>query len=393
MGSVWEAEHIALRTRVAVKLIEPQVSTNVRAQERFEREARALARLRSAHVVQVLDYGIDAGVQYLVMELLHGQTLRARMQTRPRMDAHEVWTVVEQVARAMTVTHAARIVHRDLKPENIFLVREGADFSVKVLDFGISKTLKGESQSLTDAGAILGTCQYMSPEQAAGQAVDARSDLWSLGVIAFECVVGVAPFKADSVVATLQAISHGPIPVPSRVAWVPKGFDEWFARAVVRTRSRRFQSSSELAEALRPLLLQTDERPRDTALPVLAPQFETVRIDAYASTPSDRRGDVRMPSSIPVGIDGRRDTRNVALLYNASRGGALLATRRSWQPEQLVLLTLYLDDAFEGESLQAFVVRVSQRDDPIWKFEVGVRFEQPLSEALLARLEAKAGLA
>ena len=390
MGSVWAAEHLALRSQVAVKLIEPQIEPSPSVQGRFEREARALATLRSAHVVQVLDYGVELGVQYLVMELLQGQTLRQRLRAEGPLQAHEVWTVIDHVARAMTLTHAAGFVHRDLKPENVFLVNEGDAFSVKVLDFGITKALAPEAAALTHVGAIMGTCQYMSPEQAAGQAVDQRSDLWTLGVIAFECLVGSTPFQASSVVATLSAICHGPIAVPSSVARVPKGFDAWFARALLRNPGERFQTSRELAAELRPVLEAPREWLGNPPPPAGASESNAPRIDAFVSPPPERRSDVRIPSSIPVGIDGGRDLGNTALIYSASRSGALLATRRSWQPGQAIALNLLLDSALHGVAVAAWVVRVSPRDDSFWKFEVAVRFAERLSEELLARIEAKA---
>lgn len=392
MGSVWAAEHLALRSRVAVKLIEPRVAGAPNAQERFEREARALATLRSAHIVQVLDYGVDAGVQYLVMELLHGETLRNRLETRGPLPAADVSRVIDQVAHAMTVTHAAGFVHRDLKPENIFLVdNDGAD-SVKVLDFGITKTLASEAQPLTSAGAILGTCQYMSPEQAAGQTVDHRSDVWSLGVLAFECLFGFPPFKADSAVAVLSAICHGPIVIPSDVARVPEGFNAWFARAVARKPEQRFKTAGELASGLRPLLEASGEwfgsaRPSGAEMDSV-----TLRVDAFLAPPLDRRDNARLPSSIPAAIDGRRDARNTALIYNASRSGALLVTRRSWSVGHVISLSLHLDSPDRGELVDAAIARVSEREDPFWKFEIGVRFVEPLPPELLARVEAKAKL-
>ena len=203
MGSVWAAEHLTLRSRVAVKLIDPQVYGIPQALHRFEREARALAILRSPHVVQVLDYGVDSGNPYLVMELLEGVTLRRRLQTYGRLTWATAWTLTQHLARAMSVADAAGFVHRDLKPENVFLVSDGDEFVGKVLDFGIAKTLATAATPLTAVGSILGTWQYASPEQIAGQLVDARSDLWSLGVIVFECVTGFLPFNAESAVAAI----------------------------------------------------------------------------------------------------------------------------------------------------------------------------------------------
>ena len=391
MGSVWAAEHILLRSKVAIKLIEPQILGGLHAQERFEREARALATLRSANVVQVLDYGVDAGVQYLVMELLQGRTLRAELQSRGRLAADELWSVVEQISKAMTVSHGAGFVHRDLKPENVFLVGEGDNrFNVKVLDFGIAKLLASEAAPLTSTGGLLGTCEYMSPEQAIGGGVDTRSDLWSLGVLAFEALIGISPFKAASTVAVLSAVCHGPIRVPSDLARVPPGFDAWFARAVQRDPDQRFQTAKQLAAELQPVLAAPASGWLGKApQPVLEDEL-TLRVDASASSPFERRAGARVISSIPAAIDGQRDLRNTALIYNTSRSGALLATRRSWACEQAITLTLHLDSAYDGETVLAHIVRVTPRDAGLWKFDVAVRFAEPLAEEVLARIEARA---
>jgi serine/threonine protein kinase len=392
MGSVWAAEHLALRSQVAVKLIQQGALGLPHIPHRFEREARALAALRSPHVVQVLDYGVDSGTQYLVMELLNGETLRARLTARGRLQAGEVGAIARQVGRAVSVSHAAGFVHRDLKPENVFLTSDGDELIVKVLDFGITKTLASEATNLTDAGVMLGTCHYMSPEQARGGRVDPRSDLWSLGVIVFECLTGSLPFRADSMFAAVSAICTAPIVVPSEVARVPAGFDAWFARAVCRDLEQRFQSAGELAEALRLVLGASQEWVGNDAVSrEQGSERDTHRIDAFPSSAAgERRGEVRIPSSIPAAIDGQRDFPNTALVYNASRSGALLTTQRSWDPEQELELKLHLDSPTDGELISARVVRVSRRDDPFWKFEVAVRFADLLPEELVARIEAKA---
>jgi len=393
MGSVWVAEHISLRSQVAIKLIEPQAHSRSHAPERFEREARALATLRSAHVVQILDYGIDGKIQYLVMELLRGRTLRSELKARGRLRPDEVWTVVQQVSHALTVTHAAGFVHRDLKPENIFLVgNDDGHFHAKVLDFGITKALTSEAPPLTSTGGLLGTCEYMSPEQAVAEDVDTRSDLWSLAAVAFESLVGFTPFRAKSAVGVLAAICQGPIVVPSEVASVPPGFDAWFARAVQRDPDQRFQTAKQLAAELQPVLDLPRDWPgndagaaRDEDDPA-----QTLRVYPSPESPFDRRASARIPSSIPAAIGGLRDLRNSGLIYNASRSGALLATRRSWESEQIITLTLHIDNAYEGPIVRAQVVRVAERDSPLWKFDIAIHFLEPLSEELLASIEAKA---
>lgn len=390
MGTVWVAEHIGLRSKVALKLIDPQMGASPHGQARFEREARALAALRSPNVVQVLDYGVEQGVQYLVTELLQGQTLRHALLARTRLRPDEVWSLVEQVSRALSVSHASGFVHRDLKPENLFLVSEEDDrFLVKVLDFGITKPLASEAAPLTATGGVLGTCEYMSPEQTIGSEIDTRSDLWSLGVVTFEALVGRSPFKAKSAMAVMTAVCQGPIVVPSTVARVPAGFDAWFARAVQRDPEKRFQTAKELVAALRPVLESPKEYLGDDPLPPLDEE-RTLRVDASATSPFERRRDGRIPSSIPAAVDGQRDLLNAALLYNASRSGALLATRRTWGRGETIALTLHLDSAYDGETVHARIVRTVQRDSPLWKFDVAVRFVTPLTDEMLSRIEARA---
>jgi len=401
MGSVWLAEHLTLRSHVAVKLIKPTLAASAEVVRRFEREARAAASLRSPHVVQVLDFGVDKESPYLVMEYLSGESLGARLNRRGPLPPNEVWTVMSQLGRAIGRAHDQGFVHRDLKPDNIFLVEEQQDFFVKVLDFGIAKAL-GPSRSevggtLTESGAMLGTPHHMSPEQAEGKNVDGRSDLWSMAVVTFECLTGRMPFDGTSLLAVLRSICTEPIVVPSHAASVPPGFDAWFAKAVARDPDQRFQSAREFVEALEPLLA----RPRDewndppssgpTLRQVGAPREPVLRIDTYPGRPPDRRSEARIPSSIPAGINGQRDLRHTALIHNASRGGALLVTRHQCHPGQELVLTLHVSGAFHGQDVSAEVVRVEARHaDPIWKFEVGVRFPVPLAEGLLEELERRA---
>ena len=401
MGSVWLAEHLTLRSHVAVKLIDPALAASGDVLRRFEREARAAATLRSPHVVQVLDFGVDAGRPYLVMEFLSGESLGLRLSQRGKLPANEVWTVLSQVGRAMARAHREGFVHRDLKPDNIFLVDEPPDFFVKVLDFGIAKALRPTrtlaGSPLTETGVLLGTPHHMSPEQAEGVAVDARSDLFSMGVIAFECLTGKLPFDGTSLPALLRSICYDPVVVPSAVAAVPRGFDAWFAKAVARDREARFQTAEELVEALEPILRVPRDEWNDT--PVGGPTLREVRdrqqpalrLDTYPGVPPERRTEMRIPSSIPAGINGQRDLRHTALIHNTSRSGALLATRHPCHPGQELVLTLHWSGEHHGESVNATVVRVeARRDDPIWKFDVGVRFEAPLADAFVDEIERRA---
>ena len=251
MGSVWAAEHLSLHSTVAVKLLDPEIAKNPDAVERFQREAQAAATLRSAHVVQVLDYGLEGTTPYLVMELLSGEDLAARLSRIGRLTPEQLVEIMQQVARAVSRAHDAGIVHRDLKPENIFLVNEGDHELVKVLDFGIAKVAPGFAPSATRTGVTMGTPYYMSPEQAEGKReVDHRTDLWALGVIASECLTGVRPFDGETFGELLLNICVRPAPVPSSLTTVPRHFDAWFAKATHRDPGARFQSVHELVATL-----------------------------------------------------------------------------------------------------------------------------------------------
>jgi eukaryotic-like serine/threonine-protein kinase len=259
MGSVWAAEHLSLRSEVAIKLIDPSIAESPDALARFMREAQASAALRSPHVVQVLDYGVHNGVPFIAMELLQGESLGGRLERCKRLSPEETSRIIGQVARAIGRAHEAGIVHRDLKPDNIFLVLNDDEEVAKVLDFGIAKGRHGspgEMLGATRTGAMLGTPYYMSPEQTEGsKSVDHRTDLWSIGVIAFECITGLRPFDGETLGGIIMAICGRPIVLPSSVAAVPAGFDEWFLRSTARNPAERFSSAKEQAVALKHVCL------------------------------------------------------------------------------------------------------------------------------------------
>lgn len=252
MGSVWLADHLTLDTEVAIKLIHPMLARTERARARFVREARAAAALRSPHVVQVLDYGVHEGVPFIAMERLRGESLAQRLRDRGTLAPAEVAKVVEQIARALTKAHAAAIVHRDLKPDNVFLVDDDEQERAVVLDFGVAKVdTAADDSTATQQGAVVGTPYYMSPEQVRNEAeIDGRTDLWALGVVAFECMVGRRPFDGTSVPAVAVKILAEPPPIPSQWGSVPAGFDAWFATAVAPAADDRFDSARELSDAL-----------------------------------------------------------------------------------------------------------------------------------------------
>jgi serine/threonine-protein kinase len=257
MGTVWEGVHTSLGTRVAVKFIESEHLESAEARNRFENEARAAATLRSKHVVEVYDHGVAPdGRPFIVMEYLQGEPLDRRLDRFGRLPPRDVARILQQVCRALGKAHAAGIIHRDLKPENIFLVWDDEDAAdiAKLVDFGIAKFTDQSlgPSSATRTGSVLGTPYYMSPEQARGlRSVDHRADLWSLGVIAYRCIVGKLPFEGEAIGDLLVKICTAPLVLPSQVAAdVPSGFDAFIARALSREPIDRFQSTQDFAESL-----------------------------------------------------------------------------------------------------------------------------------------------
>ncbi|APR88188.1 Putative serine/threonine-protein kinase pknH [Minicystis rosea] len=251
MGAVWLATHIRLQIPCAVKFMRPEVAAEPAYRTRFDREAVAAAQIRSPHVVNILDHGVWEGAPYIAMEYLEGEDLAQRLARSGMLSPAETVRIVAQVARALTRAHAASLVHRDLKPGNIFLARDDDRELIKVLDFGIAKVSSPATGNQTKTGAILGTPYYMSPEQAQGtKTVDHRTDLWALAVVVFECLTGKLPFVSDAFGDLVLKIIVEEIPVPSRVAAVPAGFDAWWAHAVARDPAARFQSAKEMSEAL-----------------------------------------------------------------------------------------------------------------------------------------------
>ena len=308
MGSVWKAEHVLLRTPVAIKIIDPAIAKDEFSRARFLREAQALASLRSPHVVSILDYGADADTAYLVMELLQGETLGRRLQLRRRLSLGEMTSILKDVCAAMSVVHECGLVHRDLKPDNIFLCSTHGRLVAKVVDFGIAKPLREPVPGIrTRTGHLLGTPSYMSPEQCRGlKDVDQRSDVWSLGVIVYQCLVGSEPFQADALGDVLLRICMDPLPVPSEQSKhpLPLSFDAWFARAVARSREERFQSAEELFVAFSCL---STIRGLGTQAPSVAPRSEApVALATEEVAPSAPGSNSDTEASVTVGLASRR---------------------------------------------------------------------------------------
>ena len=254
MGMVWAAMHPTLAQRVAIKLIAADKARSSEARQRFALEAKAAARLRSRHVVQVYDDGeTPDGTPYIVMEYLEGQTLEERLETHPDMGLGEAVRIATHVGRALARAHAQGVVHRDLKPGNIFIAKSDDDelgWLAKVLDFGVAKVLN--EPSATRTGTIVGTPLFMSPEQIRGAAqVDHRADLYSLGMVFYNMVTGSHAFDGPSYSDVLVAICTQSLPdIRNVAAWLPPAVGTWFDQACAREREARFQSADEMIEAL-----------------------------------------------------------------------------------------------------------------------------------------------
>jgi serine/threonine protein kinase len=253
MGDVWVAHHLALDAPIAIKFLRPEILVLDDMLARFQREAKAAAQIRSPHVVQILDHGADGQHAYITMELLEGEDLSARIAREKRVPLDKTVDILTQAARGLGRAHEMGIVHRDLKPANLFLVRvdrQGSEI-VKIVDFGIAKAIDTGIASLkTVEGASFGSPEYMSPEQVRdASSVDHRADLWSLGVIAYQCLTGRRPFRGSPGQVVVD-IFTADVPRASELASdLPPALDEVFARALARDPADRYSSAPELAEA------------------------------------------------------------------------------------------------------------------------------------------------
>ncbi|MGC4089597.1 MAG: serine/threonine-protein kinase [Polyangiaceae bacterium] len=260
MGSVWAGRHLTLGQLVAIKFIHQRLTSSVEALRRFDTEAKAAARLKTRHAVAVYDHGVTADSEpYIVMEYLEGESLEHTIRRRGRLPLAEVVGILSQATRALVAAHEQGIVHRDLKPDNIFLAAERdagpLGYLVKLVDFGIAKIVEDDAArgaGTTQAGMVLGTPHYMSPEALTASApVGPASDVWSLGACAFAAACGRVPFEGDAIGDVVLKVCAAPMPVPSRVAPdLPPAFDEWFKRACARRLEERFASVAEAGKAL-----------------------------------------------------------------------------------------------------------------------------------------------
>jgi len=259
MGAVYRAEQVGLRRKVALKVLKKQVGSSTDVVARFEREATAMSALTHPNTVRVYDFGsTDQGLLFLAMELLEGELASHRLGQGGAARPSEAITWAQQVLRSIGEAHAKGIIHRDIKPDNIYLARVPgrAEPVVKVLDFGIAKSVSGEqklSQFETLDGTVFGTPRYMSPEQAQGKPLDARSDLYAVGIVLYELLVGEPPFvDKDAVVVMAKHIREEPIPL-ARAALgrtFSTSLQRVLDRALAKSPEHRFQSCEQFERAL-----------------------------------------------------------------------------------------------------------------------------------------------
>ncbi len=318
MGSVWAAWNTHLDVPVAVKFMAPPLAASQELVARFEREARAAAQLRSPHVVQIFEHGIDGGLPFIVMELLEGEDLGTRMRRAGRLSLVQTADVVAGVCKALRRAHAMGIVHRDLKPANVYLAHigdEDDDEVVKVLDFGVVKSLGEHVDSgVTKTGELIGTPSYMSPEQArTTKKVDHRSDLWSLGIIAYRALTASLPFPKEEGLDRLMRICQEPIPPPSSIhPDIGPDVDAFFERALAIEPDARYQTAREMAEAMKALAGVPASSRSDSRASIGdggPPSSSVYTAHAYVYTSASDAEGVEKPggrSPISPGAGGRR---------------------------------------------------------------------------------------
>ncbi|NJK89225.1 MAG: serine/threonine protein kinase [Myxococcales bacterium] len=256
MSIVYRAEHMLLLKQVALKLLRPELSTLRNVVERFYREARSVSRLDDSNIVRVTDFGrTPEGLLYLVMDLIEGPSLATVLRQRGRVSVEDAIQWVDQILAGLEHAHRYEVVHRDLKPENIMLVEREGRTHVKILDFGIAKLGRGDDdgKGITQAGTVFGTPKYMSPEQAAGDPVDHRTDLYTVGVILYQLLTGDVPFQGESTVQLLaKVLTQAPAPMrfdaPSEAS--RRQIEAVTFRALSKEPEDRFESARVFRQAL-----------------------------------------------------------------------------------------------------------------------------------------------
>jgi serine/threonine-protein kinase len=268
-GAVFRGKQLATGRDVALKILHSSNLGDATIVARFRREAEACCRLRNPHTVVTYDFDqTEDGVLYLAMELLNGRSLHHLEKAENHLDPYRVLRIIDQVAEALGEAHQNGVVHRDMKPENIYIERRAGEDYVKVLDFGIAKIMSDDraQPALTAVGQTLGTLEFMSPEQLRGQALDGRSDIYALGIVAYEMLTGDLPFgKAKAAVEIINFHLQKPPPLPSRMRpdlRIPHEVDEVILKMVAKSRDARYKDTAALRAHIAQVLKVADKHAR-----------------------------------------------------------------------------------------------------------------------------------
>ena len=385
MGEVYLAEDLKLGRKVAIKILGEEYTSNRDRLHRFEQEASAASALNHPNILTIYEVGKDAGHHYIATEYIDGVTLRRKMSSSP-LDIREILDVAVQVASALEEAHAAGIVHRDIKPDNIMIRRNGY---VKVLDFGLAKLTESSTDRTpsdteaatrvmvqTDAGVVMGTSHYMSPEQARGKAVDSRSDIWSLGVVMYEMAAGRTPFDGETSTDVIVAITQKePLPLLRFAPSIPAELDWIVTKALRKDREERYQTIKELLSDLRKLK-QRVEFEAEVERSVAPESFTRSGISGAAATVAERA----LPTSektvthlssaeyIVTGIKAHKIAAMVValvLIVGVSIGAYFYTHRKpALTDKDTILLTDFInttgETVFDGTLKQALSVQLGQ---------------------------------
>ena len=330
MAEVHGGRDVRLGRQVAIKILRSDLARDPSFQTRFRREAQAAGGLNHPSIVAVYDTGEDVrpdgSVPFIVMEFVDGRTLRDVLSTEKRLEPTWAMEVVAEVCAALDFSHRHGIIHRDIKPANVMITKAGA---VKVMDFGIARAMADDSATVTQTAAVIGTAQYLSPEQARGEPVDARSDVYSTGCLLYELVVGHPPFQGDSPVAVAYQHVRESAPIPSTVnPQVPRALDSIIMKALAKNPMNRYQSAADMRADLQRAIAETPVR----AEPVLSDDERTQLIAGSAGGRHSGGG----PGSGFIPLTAAADEEP-----GGTRRGALL-----WTAAVLVILLIIAGSAY-----------------------------------------------
>ena len=322
MGVVYRCSHTIIGKKVAMKVLRADLARDAEVTERFLNEAKSASTIGNAHIIDISDFGqFQDGATYFVMEFLVGQPLTKIVEGGQAVPVPRILHIARQLCEGLSAAHAVGIVHRDLKPDNIFLIDRGGekDF-VKILDFGIAKvSTSGEGAKLTRAGAVFGTPHYMSPEQAAGQPVDHRGDIYSFGVILYELASGRVPFDADNFMGILtQHMYKAPVPIRALVPQpqeVPPGLEAIVLKCLSKRPEHRYQSMDELLADL--------DKLKAGSVPDAVPEMMS-RSGGF-NVPADYFNKAKMPEPVPASPNSAREKSKWPLIAGLAGVAAAVA--------------------------------------------------------------------